>query len=157
MPTMKSSGDLIASISTDLADNNAGLISAEDVRHNMEDVAFSIGPRLNAAGRLGQAQLGVELLTLDSEERGQALADYIDQLNKSRDSLDRKIVRAANKMIEEQFDPSNEAALVLAQADWHLGVIGIVAGRIAEKYHRPTILISIDKLNKKPAVVSFLL
>ncbi|MEE2825115.1 MAG: single-stranded-DNA-specific exonuclease RecJ [Planctomycetota bacterium] len=119
-----------------------------------EDVAFSIGPRLNAAGRLGQAQLGVELLTLDSEERGQALADYIDQLNKSRDSLDRKIARAANKMIEEQFDPSNEAALVLAQADWHLGVIGIVAGRIAEKYHRPTILISIDKLNEKPAVGS---
>ncbi len=119
-----------------------------------EDIAFFLGPRLNAAGRLGQAQLGVELLTIDSAERGQALAEYIDQLNKSRDSLDRKILRAANKMIEDRFDPSAEPALVLAQPDWHLGVIGIAAGRIAEKYHRPTILISIDKLNQKPAVGS---
>lgn len=119
-----------------------------------EDIAFTIGPRLNAAGRLGQAQLGVELLTIDSEERAKALAEYIDQLNKSRDSLDRKILRAANKLIDERFDPSAEPALVLAQPDWHLGVIGIVAGRIAERYHRPTILISIDKLNQKPAVGS---
>ena len=127
---------------------------ADKPKLDAEDIAFSLGPRLNAAGRLGQAQLGVELLTIDSEERGQALADYIDQLNKSRDSLDRKILRSANKLIEERFDPSAEPALVLAQPDWHLGVIGIVAGRIAEKHHRPTILISIDKLSQKPAVGS---
>lgn len=119
-----------------------------------EDIAFKIGPRLNAAGRLGQAQLGVELLTVKDNERAKALAEYIDELNKSRGSLDRSIYLKANKLVKENFDVSIEPGLVLAEADWHLGVIGIVAGRIAERYHRPTILISIDKLGQKPATGS---
>ncbi len=119
-----------------------------------EDIAFSLGPRLNAAGRLGQAQLGVELLTCESDERAKALAEYIDELNKTRDTLDRKIVRAANKLIKEHFNPEIEPAFVLAEHDWHLGVIGIVAGRIAETYHRPTILISTDSTGAKPGVGS---
>ncbi len=123
-------------------------------RLESEDIAFAIGPRLNAAGRLGQAQLGVELLLCESEERAKSLAEYIDQLNKNRDTLDRKILRAANKLIKEEYHPENEPALVLAQPDWHLGVIGIVAGRIAQTYHRPTILISIDPLGNRPAVGS---
>lgn len=82
-----------------------------------EDIGFSIGPRLNAAGRLGQAQLGVELLTCDSEERGEALANYIDELNKNRDTLERKIIRGANKMIKENHDPEQEPALVLTEPD----------------------------------------
>lgn len=123
-------------------------------RLEAEDIGFSIGPRLNAAGRLGQAQLGVELLTCDSEDRARALAEYIDQLNKNRDSLDRKILRSANQLIKENHDPESEAALVLAHPDWHLGVIGIVAGRIAQTYHRPTILISTDSLNNRAGVGS---
>ncbi len=123
-------------------------------RLGAEDIGFSIGPRLNAAGRLGQAQLGVELLTCESEERGKALADYIDQLNKNRDSLDRRILRSAHKMIKENHDPANESALVLSESDWHLGVIGIAAGRIAEEFHRPTIMISTDPLNNRPGVGS---
>ncbi|MEM9411340.1 MAG: single-stranded-DNA-specific exonuclease RecJ [Planctomycetota bacterium] len=119
-----------------------------------EDIAFMIGPRLNAAGRLGQAQLGVELLTIQEDDRAQALAEYIDQLNKSRDSLDRSILRAANKQLKDDFDISIEPGLVLASPDWHVGVIGIVAGRLVEKHHRPTILISIDKLGQKPATGS---
>jgi single-stranded-DNA-specific exonuclease len=119
-----------------------------------EDVAFMIGPRLNAAGRLGQAQLGVELLTTENEDRAKALAEYIEQLNQSRDSLDRTILRAANKQLHERFDLSLEPAIVLAGVDWHLGVIGIVAGRLAEKYHRPTILISVDKHRRRPATGS---
>lgn len=119
-----------------------------------EDIGFSIGPRLNAAGRLGQAQLGVELLITESEQRARELGDYIDQLNKNRDTLDRKILRAANQLVRDNFDPENDPALVLAHADWHLGVIGIVAGRLAEKYHRPTIMISTDPLANRPAVGS---
>lgn len=119
-----------------------------------EDIAFGIGPRLNAAGRLGQAQLGVELLTCENEDRAKALAEYIDELNKTRDTLDRKILRAANKLVKEQFDPEREPALVLAEHDWHLGVIGIVAGRIAETYHRPTVMISTDPSGVKPGVGS---
>ena len=123
-------------------------------RLGAEDIGFSIGPRLNASGRLGQAQLGVELLTCESEDRAKALAEYIDQLNKNRDSLDRKILRAANKLIKENHQPENEAALVLAQPDWHLGVIGIAAGRIASTYHRPTIMISTDPLGNRPGIGS---
>jgi single-stranded-DNA-specific exonuclease len=119
-----------------------------------EDLGFRIGPRLNAAGRLGQAQLGVELLTCDSPERAQQLATYINELNKNRDSLDRRILKSANEVIKKHHDPENEPAIVLAQPDWHLGVIGIAAGRIAELYHRPTILISLDPLGARPGVGS---
>jgi single-stranded-DNA-specific exonuclease len=119
-----------------------------------EDLAFKIGPRLNAAGRLGQAQLAVELLTSDHQPRIAALAEYLQQLNVSRDSLDRSIYLAANKQIKERFDGDDDAAFVLAERDWHAGVIGIVAGRICEKYHRPALMISIDPLGHKPAMGS---
>ena len=119
-----------------------------------EDIGFCLAPRLNAAGRLGQAQLGVELLTTDSAKRAKDLADYIHQLNSSRESLERRIQKAANKMIAEQH-LQDEPALVLASRDWHKGVIGIVAGRIAEKYHRPTVLIAQEEVaGGKPAVGS---
>ncbi len=115
-----------------------------------EDIGFSLGPRLNAAGRLGQAQLGFELLTTVNPGRAQALAEYLHELNGSRDSLERSIYLAAKKQAEEQFDPAGDAALVLADRGWHAGVIGIVAGRLAEKYHRPVVLISFDPLGAKP-------
>ena len=119
-----------------------------------EDLAFTLGPRLNAAGRLGQAQLGVELLTCDDKPRVKSLVEYIDQLNKSRDSIDRSILLAANKQIKEEYDAEGDSAFVLAHRDWHLGVIGIVAGRLAERYHRPAIMISMDPMHQKPAVGS---
>jgi len=119
-----------------------------------EDIGFTIAPRLNAAGRLGQAQLGVELLTTDAPERARALAEYIHQLNATRDSLERSIHLAANKQAKEQFLPREDAALVLAGTNWHPGVIGIVAGRLAEKYCRPVVIISIDPVGVKPAVGS---
>lgn len=114
-----------------------------------EDIAFTLAPRLNAAGRLGQAQLGVELLTTDSTERAASLAEYIHQLNNSRDSLERSVYLAAAKQIKEQFDPA-DPAFVLAGSGWHAGVIGIVAGRLAEKYGRPVVLISLDEFAAKP-------
>ena len=119
-----------------------------------EDIAFSLGPRLNAAGRFGQAQLAVELLTTDSPERAQQLAEYIHELNSSRESLERSMQLAAGKQIKEQFDPDGDAALVLAGHGWHAGVIGLVAGKLAEKYHRPVVLIALDQLGVKPGVGS---
>ncbi len=119
-----------------------------------EDLGYTIGPRLNAAGRFGQAQLAVELLTTDSAERAQQLAEYVHELNKSRDSLERSIHLAAAKQVKEQFDPEGDAALVLAGRGWHAGVIGLVAGRLAEKYHRPVVLIALDQLGVKPGVGS---
>ena len=119
-----------------------------------EDVGFVLGPRLNAAGRLGQAQLGVELLTTDSPDRAKSLAEYIHELNNSRASLERSIYLAANKQVKEQFDPESEPALVLSGRGWHKGVIGIVAGRLAEKYHRPVVMISLDELGTTPGTGS---
>ncbi len=122
--------------------------------YSSEDIAFTLAPRLNAAGRLGQAALGVELLTTDSAERASALAAYLNELNKSRESLERSVYLAANKQAIERFDPENDAALVLADRGWHPGVIGIVASRLAEKFHRPVILVSFDAVGAKPGIGS---
>jgi len=124
------------------------------LRLDAEDIGFAIAPRLNAAGRLGQAQLGVELLTTTSPERAAALAEYLNELNGSRQSLERSIYLAANKQVQEQFDAEGDAALVLADRGWHAGVIGIVAGRLAEKFHRPVVLVALDELGVKPGVGS---
>jgi single-stranded-DNA-specific exonuclease len=126
----------------------------ERARLGSEDIAFTLAPRLNAAGRLGQALLGVELLTTDDPERAQWLAEYIHNLNASRDSLERKVMTDVNKQIKEQFDPESNAALVLAGRGWHVGVIGIVAGRLAEKFNRPVVLIALDQLGVKHGVGS---
>ncbi|MCO6454836.1 MAG: single-stranded-DNA-specific exonuclease RecJ [Pirellulaceae bacterium] len=126
----------------------------EKQRLGSEDLAFTLAPRLNAAGRLGQAQLGVELLTTDVAQRAQALAEYIHELNNSRTSLERSIYLAAHKQACEQFDPEGDPALVLAGEGWHPGVIGIVAGRLAEKYHLPVVMISLDQLGAKPGMGS---
>lgn len=119
-----------------------------------EDVAFSLAPRLNATGRLGQAQLGIELLTSPPGERVNSLATYIEQLNCSRDSLQRSVQMAASKLATTDFDPEADPALVLAGVGWHLGVIGVVAGRLAEKYGKPVIVISLDQTGSKPGVGS---
>ncbi|MBN2023848.1 MAG: single-stranded-DNA-specific exonuclease RecJ [Pirellulales bacterium] len=123
-------------------------------RLTSEDVGFALAPRLNAAGRLGQAQLAVELLITESEERAEELAQYVDRLNTDRQSLERRILLAANRQIKERFDPAHEPALVLAEHGWNPGVIGIVAGRLAEKHHRPVVLVALDRLGTKPGVGS---
>ncbi|MCY3005866.1 MAG: single-stranded-DNA-specific exonuclease RecJ [Planctomycetota bacterium] len=119
-----------------------------------EDIAFTLAPRLNAAGRLGQAQLGVELLTTQDPGRALALAQYLDRLNADRDSIERSITMAASKQAKEQLEASAEPALVLHSPGWHLGVIGIVAGRLAERFHRPVVIISSDLMGQKPATGS---
>jgi single-stranded-DNA-specific exonuclease len=119
-----------------------------------EDIGFSIAPRLNAAGRLGQAPLGVDLLTTDDPSRAQQLAEYIHQLNSSRESLERSVYLAANKQAKERFDPEQDPALVLAGPQWHPGVLGVVAGRMAERYGRPVIILSQDASGTKPLVGS---
>jgi single-stranded-DNA-specific exonuclease len=119
-----------------------------------EDLSFALAPRLNAAGRLGQAQLAFELLTTAQPHRAAALAAYLNELNSSRQSLERSTYLAALKQANEQFDPEGDPALVLAARGWHAGVIGIVAGRLAEKFHRPVILIALDELGIKPGIGS---
>ncbi|HMO15106.1 MAG TPA: single-stranded-DNA-specific exonuclease RecJ [Pirellulaceae bacterium] len=118
-----------------------------------DDVGFSLAPRLNATGRLGQARLGVELLTVDHESRAADLAAYIHHLNDSRESLERGILKAARQQIKDE-NLQHEPAIVLAGRGWHPGVIGIVAGRIADEYNRPSIIISMDSMKTQPAMGS---
>ncbi len=119
-----------------------------------ESIAFNIAPRLNAAGRLGQAQLGIELLTTSAGERAKSLAEYIEQLNSNRDTLQRSVQLAASKQAKNDFDPEGDPALVLAGVGWHQGVIGVVAGRLADKYAKPVLVLSLDATGKGEAVGS---
>lgn len=106
-----------------------------------EDIGFGIGPRINAAGRLGQARLAVEMLTTENPERAIALAAYVDELNKNRKTVERRITKEAKELVEAHPEWENHKTLVLAKHDWHQGVIGIAASRIAEAYEKPTVVI----------------
>jgi len=126
----------------------------EKKRLECEDIGFVLGPRLNAAGRMGQADIAIELLTTESVERAERIAQYLDELNVKRQSLERSILLGAAKQIKASASMRAAAALVLADHDWHAGVIGIVAGRLSEKYHRPVVLIAGDPLGVKPGIGS---
>ena len=117
---------------------------AEKPALQAEDVAFTIGPRINAAGRLGQARLAVELLTTENAERATVLAKYLDELNKNRQTVERKMLKQAKELVAEHPEWADHRALVLAHPEWHAGVIGIVATRVAEHFQRPAILIALD-------------
>ncbi|MDF1744614.1 MAG: single-stranded-DNA-specific exonuclease RecJ, partial [Gimesia sp.] len=119
-----------------------------DQRLDTEDIGFAIAPRLNAAGRLGQARLAVELLTTNNQERASQLATYLDELNKNRRTVERRIMKQAKEMVEENDEWANHSALVLAHQDWHPGVIGIVANRIAEHFEKPTVMIALDSSSR---------
>lgn len=114
-----------------------------DRQLSAEDIGFGIAPRINAAGRLGQARLAVELLTTDNPERAVQLAAYVDELNKNRRTVERRIVKEAREQLEANPEWKDDPTLVLASHEWHPGVIGIVASRIAELFEKPTVLISL--------------
>jgi single-stranded-DNA-specific exonuclease len=103
-----------------------------------------LGPRLNAAGRIASAADGLKLLVTDDPEEAGIIANRLDVQNAKRRELDTRISDEAARMVEEEFDLSTTAGIVLAAEGWHEGVIGIVASRIVEKFHRPTVIISID-------------
>jgi single-stranded-DNA-specific exonuclease len=126
----------------------------EKDRLECDDLGYMIGPRLNAAGRLGQAELAIELLTTEDEARAATIAQYMEELNLQRQTMERSMARAAMKQAREFGDPDNALALVLADHEWHPGVIGIVAGRLAEKYNCPVVMIANDPLGVKPGIGS---
>jgi single-stranded-DNA-specific exonuclease len=108
------------------------------------DVGFSLAPRLNAAGRLGSARLAVELLTTPSPQRAVDLARFLEDQNQKRQQMERSILREAREMLETQ-GLDDAPALVLASSQWHVGLIGIVAGRLADAYGRPVLMIAVGE------------
>ena len=110
-----------------------------------DDIGYRLGPRLNAAGRLSTAEKSLRLLLTNDEEQAAALAIELDQQNRARQEVEKEILSAAIVTIEKQFDAARDAAIVAGARGWHPGVLGIVASRIARKYHRPTIIIGFDE------------
>ncbi|HYM56956.1 MAG TPA: single-stranded-DNA-specific exonuclease RecJ [Solirubrobacteraceae bacterium] len=105
-------------------------------------IGFRLAPRLNAAGRLYRADAGLELLLTDDPERARAVAAELDAVNAERRDVETRIRFEAEKLLTGQ--PPGAAAHVLAADGWHPGVIGIVASRIAERHHRPAVLIALE-------------
>ena len=106
-----------------------------------EDVAFQIGPRINASGRLGSAETAVECLLAADESGARDLAHQLDQLNQKRRTIEREVLVEARREAERFPD---DPVLFVAGQGWHQGVVGIVAARLTEEFHRPAIVIGLD-------------
>lgn len=108
-------------------------------------VGFLLGPRINAGGRIGRSDLGARLLSTDDPAEAAVLAEELDALNASRKEVEKEVQEAAVRHIERESNQADAPCLVVAEDGWHPGVIGIVAGRLRERYRKPVIVIGIDR------------
>jgi len=108
------------------------------------EVGFQLAPRLNASGRLGSATHSVQLLMASDTPEATRLAQFLDAVNQQRRTLQQTIEEDVHERIARQYNGRPPAAIVLGDAAWHLGVVGIVAAKIVEAYHRPTFLLHIN-------------
>jgi single-stranded-DNA-specific exonuclease len=104
------------------------------------DIGYALAPRINAAGRLGTARLAVELMTTADPHRASILADYLERQNQERQLMERRILSEAREMALTYADAP---AFVLANAEWHPGLLGIVASRLVDQFARPVLMISL--------------
>jgi single-stranded-DNA-specific exonuclease len=115
-------------------------------------VVFTLAPRINAVGRLGDAQRAVELLITDNKDEAKKLAKILESENYERRKIDEVTFDHALEIVENSLDLSEDLAIILHQEEWHPGVIGIVASRLVEKYYRPTIMLTtVDGIAKGSA------
>ena len=105
-------------------------------------IVFSIGPRINAAGRMGDATTAVELMIAEDPVSAKGYAGELESINNMRKDTDSKTMNQASEMLENQFTLENLSAMVLHDPEWHLGVIGIVASRLVDAHYRPAIMLS---------------
>lgn len=131
--------------------SNVGLKSLIDAcglsrrRISEGDLGFRIGPRINAAGRMGMTDLAVRLFFSDSLEESRGLVNQLEDLNSRRQRTEEKIFGQARAKIEEKGLANRYKCLVLGSEEWHRGVIGIVASKLKDRFHRPVILFTYDK------------
>jgi len=131
---------------------NPGLVALADVARLREPpgayhLGFMLGPRVNAGGRVGQADLGARLLSSDDPHEVSALALRLDEFNSERRAIEREVLDQAIARIEGLYGPDRKglpAALIVESEGWHVGVIGIVASRLVERYGRPAFVIGMD-------------
>ncbi|HEX6926315.1 MAG TPA: single-stranded-DNA-specific exonuclease RecJ [Longimicrobiaceae bacterium] len=107
-------------------------------------VGYVLAPRINAVGRMGEALRGVQLLLTDDPHEARRIAATLEEENRWRREVDAETLREAMAMLERAYDPARDRGLVLASERWHPGVIGIVASRVVEEVHRPTVLIALN-------------
>ncbi len=125
-----------------------GLVALKEVLRmagkpiSFRDLVFRLAPRINAAGRLGQARCALELLLCEDLAQARLQANYLHQLNRQRQALEEVVLEEADALVRRE-KLQQRAVMVLAQEGWHLGVLGIVAARLAEEYHRPVALVSL--------------
>lgn len=117
-------------------------LSHDDI--SVSDVSFRIAPRINAAGRLDDPTIGVQLLTTDNPLLANKLASTLDKINSERQLIEQRIFKNALELLDKDSFMKRSKGIVLASEEWHPGVIGVVASKLVETYYKPTILISLS-------------
>jgi single-stranded-DNA-specific exonuclease len=108
------------------------------------EVAFQLAPRLNAAGRLESALDALELLLTSEPSRAESLAATLDEQNRERQSIEKKIADEVIAAVQSRFNPETDFAIVEGDARWHIGVVGIIASRVLREFHRPVVILGSD-------------
>jgi len=119
-------------------------VSGAMTPYDPSDIGFKLGPRINAAGRLGSATEALLLLLTDDANEATRIAAQLDQQNRERQAVERDVTLQAEEWVSANFDPKLHASIVAGKKDWHQGVVGIVASRIARRWHRPTLIVGFD-------------
>jgi single-stranded-DNA-specific exonuclease len=131
------------------ASRRPGLVALKEVAGlegkpiSFRDLGFRLAPRLNAAGRLGQARCALELLLSDDLNQARVQAGYLENLNRQRQTLEAEMLKEAGALVRSQ-GLARRPVMVLAREGWHPGVLGIVAARLAEEYYRPVAMVSLN-------------
>jgi len=114
-------------------------------RLDSHHISFRLAPRLNAAGRMTEASLCVELFTTDSTVKAHEIAEKLEENNRQRQQIQRSVLESVRKKLQLEVDLETDRVLVLADEFWHPGVLGIVASKLVDDYYRPTVLVALDE------------
>ena len=121
--------------------DNAGI---RKKKFNSTFISFILAPRLNACGRMDTAEISLSLLMSESVEKAQELAKIVESHNRQRQKIEGRILQEAQDLINKEVNFKEDKVIVIAKEDWHQGVLGIVASKIADRFYRPAIVISLS-------------
>ncbi len=117
----------------------------KDRKLNSTSISFILGPRINASGRLDSAETSLSLLMSQTQEEASKLVEIIEGHNRARQKIESKILDEAEDLINKEINFKEHKIIVIAREDWHQGVLGIVASKLADRFYRPAIVISLSK------------